>query len=86
MPQPRILAVTVMVCVLGLWDLGLLAYRFPRLDAAQTEPASTARQGAAKPDHSLSERFMVRYRGCSLLGPDGEEKEAAWSRSRTGRG
>jgi Tol biopolymer transport system component len=75
MPQPTILGVTLMVCALGLGDKALLAYRFPRLDAAQTEPASTARQAAAGPDHSLPESFMVRYQGCSLLGPDGAEKE-----------
>ena len=75
MPQRRILCVTVMVCALGLGDLGPITRRCVGLDAAQTNPTSADGQAVAGPDQSLPERFMVTYRGCALLGPDGEEKE-----------
>jgi Tol biopolymer transport system component len=65
----RILRVAVMICVLSLGDMGPLDRQVSGLDAAQPEPT------AAGPGRPVPERFMVRYRGCALLGPDGEEKE-----------
>jgi Tol biopolymer transport system component len=73
--QRRILGVNVMVCVLGLGNMGSSARQFAGRDAAQREPAAAGRPAAAGPDRPMPERFMVTYRGCALLGPDGEEKE-----------
>jgi Tol biopolymer transport system component len=61
-----------------LWALGLadglpLTSQVTGLDAAQTEP--TTGKAVAGPVCRLPERFMVRYQGCALLGPGGQEEE-----------
>ena len=66
----RILCVAVTVCVLIQGDILRLNRSFAGLDADQAEPTA-----ATNADRPVSERFMVRYQGCALLGPDGEEKE-----------
>ena len=83
MPQRRTLCVAVMLCALGLADIGPLTREVAGLDAARTEP--TTGKAVAEPARRIPERFMVRYQGVALLGPDGEEK-SGWSRSLTGRG
>src|SRR3954465_12365789 len=75
MPKQRILCVAVMVCALGPGEIGPLTRRFAGLEAAQSKATSDGRQAGAGPHHPLPERFLVTYRGCALLGPDGEEKE-----------
>ena len=74
-PHPRILRVAAIVCVLGLGELRPTTSHVAGLGAAQPESKSTERQATTGPRPLASERFMVRYRGCALLGPDGEEKE-----------
>ena len=71
----RILCVAVTVCALIQGDMLRTARSFADLDADQAEPTAAGRRGAAEPDRPVPERFMVRYQGCALLGPDGEEKE-----------
>lgn len=76
MPMQRILCVALMVCALGLGEMGPLTRRFAGQEAAQSKATSDGRQARAGADHSLPERFLVAtYRGHALLGPDGEETE-----------
>jgi dipeptidyl aminopeptidase/acylaminoacyl peptidase len=74
-PRRSILGVAAIVCVLGLGELQPVRSHLAGLSAAQPEPNATAQQATTAPGPSAPERFMVSYRGCALLGPDGEEKE-----------
>jgi dipeptidyl aminopeptidase/acylaminoacyl peptidase len=71
----RNLCVAVTVCVLRLGDTETITRSFAGLDAGQAAPTSAGRQAPAQPQRPEPERFMVRYQGCALLGPDGEEKD-----------
>ena len=65
---------TVIICVLGLGAVEPLPRQSAGLDEIQLEAAASRNDPQAH-DRQVPERFMVRYRGCSLLGPDGEERE-----------
>jgi Tol biopolymer transport system component len=63
----RIKCVAVTVCVVIHGDMLTRTRSFAGHDAVQAQPTAAGRP--------MPERFMVRYHGCALLGPDGEEKE-----------
>jgi Tol biopolymer transport system component len=71
----RISCVAVTVCVLMQGDILTTTRSFAGFDSDAAEPTAAGRQAAAEPKRPVPERFMVRYEGCALLGPDGEEKE-----------
>jgi Tol biopolymer transport system component len=70
----RILGVAVTICILRLGDSVTVTRSLAGLDADQAEPPAAGRQADAEPNRPLAEGFMVRYQGCALLGPNGEEK------------
>ncbi len=65
---------TVIICVLGLGAVEPLPRQSAGLDEIQLEAAASRNDPQAH-DRQVPERCMVRYRGCSLLWPDGEERE-----------
>ena len=73
----RISCVAVTVCALMQGDILTTTRSFADFDSDVAEPTAAGRQAAAEPGRSVPERFLVTYKGCALLGPDGEEKDAS---------
>jgi Tol biopolymer transport system component len=71
----RIPRVAVTVCALMNGAMLTTSRSLAGFDSEPAEPTAARRQAAAEPERRVPERFMVRYNGCVLLGPDGEEKE-----------
>jgi Tol biopolymer transport system component len=71
----RISCVAVTVCALLQGDILTTSRSLAGLDSVLVEQTAAGRQVAAEPDRAVPERFLVTYKGCALLGPDGEEKE-----------
>jgi hypothetical protein len=71
----KISCVAVTVCALMHGDILTITRSFAGFDSDVAEPTAAGRQAATEPDRPVPERFLVRYNGCALLAPDGEEKE-----------
>jgi dipeptidyl aminopeptidase/acylaminoacyl peptidase len=73
--QRRILCAAVMCCVLRLADTEAIACQPSASGSVQTEPTLAGPHNGAKPNRPAAEEFLVQYKGCWLLGANGEEKE-----------
>ncbi len=73
--QGPVLYAAVMCCVLTLADSEPIACLSSASGSVQTEPTLAGPRNGAKPKGPAAEEFLVKYKGCWLLGAYGEEKE-----------